>query len=442
MEKKLEASSEIFQRVLKISPNDLTARRYLAANLWQLQRFVDAKKHLAIILKAKPEDAEARLLMGMVAENMKDYATAARMLASVPQQVRQRPESLAALARSYYHLGQKENARTTLTQLSGPQAVFLGAQIADERQDYGTAEKLLGSIKSTFPDQDRLAYTLALVHYHAHRLQDSQRILQELIESGHKTAPVLNLLGWCYQKQNQPREAVKALEESIALAPNEPVNYFDLGKILLAQRSLPSALDVAKRATAAFPESAAALEFRGSVEGRMGQFTDAIRSYSQAAEIDSTSADGILGLAEAQSSAGMLKDARSNFEAGIRRFPKDARFKLQYAVMLLRQAETGDAPAETRAEQLLRSALAQDQSLPDARYQLGNLALKKGRLAEAQQQLELAAKLDPDSAATHFALSRVYRRLGRKAGAARQMELYEKFKTAEDSPPSHADPNP
>ncbi|HEY7617145.1 MAG TPA: tetratricopeptide repeat protein, partial [Terriglobales bacterium] len=152
MEKKLEASSEIFQRVLKISPNDLTARRYLAANLWQLQRFVDAKKHLAIILKAKPEDAEARLLMGMVAENMKDYATAARMLASVPQQVRQRPESLAALARSYYHLGQKENARTTLTQLSGPQAVFLGAQIADERQDYGTAEKLLGSIQSTFPD--------------------------------------------------------------------------------------------------------------------------------------------------------------------------------------------------------------------------------------------------------------------------------------------------
>ena len=111
-------------------------------------------------------------------------------------------------------------------------------------------------------------------------------------------------------------------------------------------------------------------------------------------QLDPSRPDGILGLAQAQFAAGMSKDAAVNFEAGIRRFPKDARIKAQYAVALLRQSETGDATAETRAEQLLRSALALDPSLPDAHYQLGNLALKKGLTTEAQQHLEQAVKLD------------------------------------------------
>jgi len=38
----------------------------------------------------------AQLLLGMVSENMGDYATAVRMLAAVPGQVREQPEAIAA----------------------------------------------------------------------------------------------------------------------------------------------------------------------------------------------------------------------------------------------------------------------------------------------------------------------------------------------------------
>src|SRR6185312_10700741 len=156
MQKKLGESTEAFRKALKIDPGDLTARRYLAANLWQLHLYPEAKTNLLVILKSKPDDASAKLLFGMVSENMGDYATAARMLAAVPQEVGKQSESVAALARSYYHLQQREKARVTLTQLStltsAPQAAFLGAQIADEMQDYETARKLLTSVRSTFPD--------------------------------------------------------------------------------------------------------------------------------------------------------------------------------------------------------------------------------------------------------------------------------------------------
>lgn len=444
---KLAESAEVFNRGLQIRPGDVTVRLYLAANLWQLHRYPEAKENLKIILRRQPDDKPAQLLLGMVSENMGDYATAARMLASVPDEVRKQPESIAALARSYYHLRQTDKARAILEQLpghpAGPQAVLLGAQIADQMQDYETAEKLLASIRSTFPDQPRLDYNLALVEYHAGRFAQSQQILERLISSGSKNAAIFNLLGWCQQKQGRPKEAVKALEESIQLAPSEETNYLDLGKILRAQHSLPSALQLARRTTGSFPNSAAAFELQGLVEAGVGQFTDAVRSYTRAVQLDPSRADGILGLAQAQFAAGMSKDAAVNFEAGIRRFPKDARITAQYAVALLRQSEAGDATAETRAEQLLRSALALDPSLPDAHYQLGNLALKKGFATEAQQHLEQAVKLDTRNGPAHFALSRVYRRLGRKEESAREMELYEALKGAEsqddNASQTHAD---
>ena len=57
MERKLEDSSRVFERALKLAPTNLTARRYLAANLWQLHRYPEAKRNLEIILKQKGDDA-------------------------------------------------------------------------------------------------------------------------------------------------------------------------------------------------------------------------------------------------------------------------------------------------------------------------------------------------------------------------------------------------
>jgi len=438
MENKLEDSISIFERALKLDPGDVTVRRYLAANLWQLNRYREARQHLELILKGHPDDQQSRLLLGMVAENMKDYTTALKMLASVPDEVRKQPESTAALARSYYHFGQNENARRTLADLltnaGGEKGVLLGAQIADEAGDYGTAENLLTSIRSNFPDPAMLGYRLALVQYHAKQFEESQKTLLDLLAAGYKSGQILNLLAWCYDKRNDPKEAVQALKEGINLEPSEESNYVDLIQILSADGSLPRALETAKRASTALPGSSRIFLLKGSIELKVGQFTDAIASYAHAVELDPASADGLLGLAEAEDAAGMIQDATVRYEAGMTRFPKDVRFKLQFALMLLKEAETGDSVAQTRAEQLLKSAVAQNHSLPEAHYQLGDLALKSGHPVEAVQELKQAAQLDPKSAKACYALARAYRRLGRNEDAAREMDRYQKLKEAEPQP--------
>jgi predicted Zn-dependent protease len=108
------------------------------------------------------------------------------MLSSVPDEVSKQSESVAALARSYYQLHERERARTTLSVLSkqaAEQGVLLGAQIADQAEDFETAQKLLESVSSSDTDFAIVQYRLALVEYHAKRFAESQSRLQRLIDS-------------------------------------------------------------------------------------------------------------------------------------------------------------------------------------------------------------------------------------------------------------------
>jgi tetratricopeptide (TPR) repeat protein len=445
MEKKLEDSTTFFKRALKLDPGNLTARRYLAANLWQLHRYPEAKENLQLILKQKSDDAPSRLLLGMVAENMKDYATAARMLASVREEVRKQPESIAALAVSYYHLGEEEKARTTLAELenhaAGTRAVLLGAQIADENADYESAEGLLSSIKPSYPDQADLDYRIATVQYHAGKFVESGQTLAQLVRSGNGSAQIFNLLGWCHQKQGQLDQAQQAFEQGIGIQPGDEANYLDLQKVLLARNRIAAALEVAKRTTDALPNSARAFAMRGAIETQASQFTNAVTSYRRAKELDPASADNALGLADTEFAADMTKQARAEYESGIKQFPKDAPFRIHFASALLKESEAEEDPlAEARAEALLKSAVKLDPSSVQAYCQLGEIALRENHTADALHDYEAAVKLDPESAKAHFGLSKVYRRLGKTEEATQEAKLFEKLQEAESHSPTAALP--
>jgi tetratricopeptide (TPR) repeat protein len=305
--------------------------------------------------------------------------------------------------------------------------------------DYETAERMLLSIESTYPDHATLGYRLASVRYHAGRFEDSQNTLVGVIAAGNTNGAIYNLLGWSYYRQTQPQKAVEALHRAIELAPEEEANYQDLGKILVAERLLPAALELARKATTAFPDSADAFELQGSIEAKMRQFADAARSYSRAVELDATRPDDLLGLAQAQFSSGNRKQAIDSLESGLKRFPRESRFPVLYASVLVKEAETSGSPVDRRAEEMLRSALALDPTLPGVHYELGKLALNAGRLPEALEHLKKAAALDPRSTETHFALARAYRRAGNRQAAAQQMEIYQKLQRTEtpmEMPPS------
>ena len=440
MQQRLEESATCFDKALKLDPTNLEVRRNLAVKEWQLGRLATAAENLEVILKAHPTDAHAILLRGMVAEGLKNYPEAAKLLASVLPLVEQRPESTVALGNAYYRIGEKVKARETLlyllNQTADAEGVFLGGQVAANEEDYVTAETLFLSIQRTYPDPGRLGYSLALAQYRDNRFAESRRTILDLTHAGRQTAEIYSLLGWCYQRQKNYDESVAAFERAIDLDPKKEANYVDLGLVLIGFRRYAAADAMAQKAVEALPASSKVYEVKGMAEILMQDYADAERSYARASQLNPQSAEANLGLAESQWAARNVHEAFATFEEGLKQFPQDALHFQEYGRALLKYAEAGDALAEARAVTMLNKAVALDGSLPEPDYLLGNLALRKGRTEEALQHLEQASRLDPKGGKIHFALSLAYRRLGRKADAIREFEIFQKLKAKEEKAPA------
>jgi Flp pilus assembly protein TadD len=453
MQQKLDKANVYFERAVKSDPNDATARRNLAANQWRLGHLKDAQANLERLLRMQPQDKVAMLLLGMVAENQHDYARAAKLLVAVPELVEQRPESVGALASSYYHTGRREEAHKILEGLLGrtatPEGIFVAAGVAAQAEDYGIAEKLFESIRVSYPDTTKLAYNLALIQFRTQRVAQSERSLLDLVNHGRATSEVYSLLGRCYEKENKPGEAARAFESAIRLEPSEELNYRDLLTILVASKRFAAALELARKTIDAFPRSASAYRDKGMVEMKMNQFTDAARSYTRAVELNPKSLDAAVGLASAKWASGMRTEAEAEFQTLLKRHPREATVYEAYATSLLNGA--GETSIQIRAGALLKRAIELDSSRAEPHYQVGTLALKRSDLKKsdpkkdtadaspdllrvALEQLEIAARLGLNDSKLHYALARVYRRLGRDTDAAREMHTYQDLKAAEDNP--------
>jgi Flp pilus assembly protein TadD len=114
------------------------------------------------------------------------------------------------------------------------------------------------------------------------------------------------------------------------------------------------------------------------------------------------------------SAASSAEDARKEFEAELKIFPKNAGAEY-YLGELARQADK----LPEAIEHFSRSAELYP-SFSEAHFGLGRSLLDSGKAAEAVKPLETAVKLSPENPTMHFTLATAYQRLGRKDDAARE----------------------
>jgi tetratricopeptide (TPR) repeat protein len=430
----LQSANVYLERALKLEPDDVEARYYLAVNQYRLGQYAPAKANLERILRAKPEMRPATLLLGAVLEKLDDYRHAIRLLESVADLVRQQPEWIATLARCYYHTDLADKARATLDWLraAGPAAIFLGAETAAQSGDLGTAEKLFASIRSTYPDRAQLGYELAMVQYQATHFQESQATLQQLAAAGMLESRIYNLLSWCYHRQNRLTEAVAAMNRAIELDPAAETNYDHLAQILIEEGRYADATEAAEKAIAIAPKSSMAYQLRGRAETGIGNFKLALQSYARAVELNPADAGALLNFALVQGKLFQFRDAAGSFEKGIARFPKNPQFYEAYGRMLLDAGSNGGGNA-ARAVSLREKALTLDNQLADAHYELGKYLLATDKVQPALAHLEAAAKLDPRDSRAALALAGAYRRLGRNAEAGEQLRRFKELEALKTS---------
>jgi tetratricopeptide (TPR) repeat protein len=117
------------------------------------------------------------------------------------------------------------------------------------------------------------------------------------------------------------------------------------------------------------------------------------------------------------STASSAEEARKEFEAELKIFPKNAGAEY-YLGELARQADK----LPEAIQHFSRSAELYP-SFSEAHFGLGRSLLDSGKTADAVKALETAVKLSPENPTMHFTLATAYQRLGRKDDAAREFAL-------------------
>jgi tetratricopeptide (TPR) repeat protein len=378
-----------------------------------------------------------------VKERNGDYTSAAQLLDSQFELVISQPDRTVALFHSVVRSGQRDKITKVVDALKArandklwASAMVRCTQIAVMSGDLPTAQTLFAWIPHDDPGRPAAGVELAKLLYSTGEVSQAKELLLQLAEHGLMSADLQALLGNCYESEHQPGLAMQAYQRAIELNPSRVDYYQDPISLLLDLGKTNDALALVNRALAIAPSDARPWLWKGKMDLRMHAYKDAMESYRHASKLDSSSADAILGVAGVYFVSGQSDAAIAEYKAGIARFPNEARLYVACASMLLASPDSPKLQAE--AENLLQKAVKLAPQSAEAHYQLGQLALQQSRLKDAEAEFSLSLRSEPDRSKTHFALSVVYRRMGRTDDATRQFAIYQDLKRAEESGTSAA----
>jgi tetratricopeptide (TPR) repeat protein len=438
LQNKWNEALECFQKAVELAPENLDFRRETAAVQWQVGLMSAAESNLQYVLEKRADDPGALLLLGLVMEKTGDYAKAAQLLDSQFELVAAQPERMVALFHAIVESGQTDKVSRIVDILklhantkSWASAVSRCTQLAIAGGDLQTAGTLFSLIPADSLDRPATGFQLAKLLYSRGQIPQAMELLLQLKSQRVDNPDVEILLGNCLESERQPEQAIAAYRRAIAADASHVERYEDLISLLLYLHRTADALLMVNQALKIAANDSRAWVWKGNVDLHRNDYKGAMESYTHAVQLDKENPDAVFGVAGTLYVTGQTEAAISECKAGISRFPGDTRFYVSYAEMLLASPDAVQQHAQ--AKELLQKALKLTPQSAQAHYLLGQVAMQEGQLKEAEEDLLRSLASDPDRSKTHFALSRVYRRMERSDQAAKQFALYEKLKEREES---------
>ena len=239
------------------------------------------------------------------------------------------------------------------------------------------------------------------------------------------TAAVRHLLGDALEAAGDLIGAAEEFQKAAHADPREE-HLFDWGNSLLQLRAYGPATDVLTEAVKRFPRSARLQVGLGIARYARGQFEDAIRAFSAAADLEPGDERPYLFLGEMYGvSAELAPEVTRRLARFVEAHPDHALGHFFYGMSLWKAAPGAAAPPAVQVH--LKKAVALDPRLAKAHFQLGVLYGDEGRYPDAISALEEAVRLEPSMAQAHYRLAQAYRRTGREELAAKALEAFERL---------------
>jgi tetratricopeptide (TPR) repeat protein len=246
-----------FLRVLQQSPDDAETAYAVGLLSLQTNHLDEADKYLKQALKLQPDLEQARVYLGEVAEERKDYAAAARWYREVPEG-EYYFEAQTRLGVIMAKQGDVEGARRHLqaiqaqTDAQRVQLFLAEEQVLRDAKRYNQAMAVLDDGLKQIPGDKDLLYARALIAEKQNRIDVTERDLRAILAQDGDNAQALNALGYTLaDRTDRYQEALKLIERALALKPDDPFILDSMGWVQYRLGNNAEAIKYLKRALAA-----------------------------------------------------------------------------------------------------------------------------------------------------------------------------------------------
>lgn len=257
-EKALKQFKEVVRRVTN-SKSLLYKRSVFASGLISIQtnNFTQAEKYLLMTLEVSPNNDQARLYLGQVAERQKHFALAANWYSKVLD-TRYVFEAQVRYGVMLAKQGNLIGARSHLRNIKPGndqeriKLVLAEEQLLRSEKKFKEAMKVLTIALKQLPKNKDLLYARALVAEKLDKLDIHERDIREILKQNPDNAHALNALGYTLaDKTDRHQEALKLIQRAMVLRPNDPFIldsmgwvHYRMGKIKEAIQYLRKALSI------------------------------------------------------------------------------------------------------------------------------------------------------------------------------------------------------
>lgn len=467
----LDAGVQAFQAGLKYAPNDLQLRLNLGTALRNKGETDAAIQEFESVLKHNPSNHEVHHQLGLA---LREKNSIEASLRSFDMAVKLNPE----YRDGYYALGTtlRQSAarnRGAQGQPGTTEAISAGLALGRSGDLKGAVNKLAKAV-ALQPTSADAQFNYGAALWYSGDAAKAAVALDESLRLDPANAPAYSLRAIIHRDRGDNDEAQRLFQRALALLPDQPHAYFDLGSLLLRRGQFSTALGQFEAglnlpARGDLPDlRSTVMDLRTAVEkqpqadgyhvlGRMlglagagafevaGAFSSAIRLKPDFAE-----AHNSLGLVYLQS--GDDPKAIAAFREAIRLQPAYAAAhanlgaaltatdavesvaKLEKAVALqpgLLSAQYNLALAYganpkygvAREIEQLKKVLATDANYPRASFALGRALLRKGDVPGAITALKTAVQLDPRHGEAQYQLGLALSRAGKTSEAAEPLRV-------------------
>jgi tetratricopeptide (TPR) repeat protein len=242
-------------------------------------------------LRTDPDDANALHLLGVVAYQCGDSATAARLIERALPALSELADIHLNYGNAVQELGRVAEAvacfrrALTLSPDYGMAHNNLAAALNEQREfaaALASAERAITLIPEFFGGYLNRADALMGLE----RFAEAEAPLRRAADLAPDLAQTRRDLGWVLGKLGRYKEAVASLERAAALDADDPTVHFALAVTLYLAKDLAGSEAGFRRALALAPTYAAAWHELGAVLRSSGRFDEALMCFNQALELD------------------------------------------------------------------------------------------------------------------------------------------------------------